>query len=75
MIPHGWNTAIGLAVDLQLSSAFPGTDMVEYMAGSAYVDDLMVDAWQLDDEGFLPISSSPGLGVRLDPEAVRRYSI
>lgn len=75
MIPHGWNTAIGLAVDLQLSSAFPDTDMVEYMTGSAYVDDLVVDAWQLDEEGFLAIPSSPGLGVRLDPDAVRRHSI
>ena len=24
-IPHGWNTAVGLAADLQLASAFPGT--------------------------------------------------
>lgn len=74
MIPHGWNTAIGLAVDLQLSSAFPTTDMIEYAIGSAYIDDVVVDAWQLDEEGFLPIPSSPGLGVRLDPDAVGRHS-
>ncbi|MDQ3767652.1 MAG: mandelate racemase/muconate lactonizing enzyme family protein [Actinomycetota bacterium] len=74
MIPHGWNTAIGLAVDLQLSSAFANTDMIEYAIGSAYIDDIVVDAWQLDDEGFLPIPSSPGLGVRLDPDAVGRLS-
>ena len=29
-IPHGWNTAVGLAADLQLASAFAGTDLVEY---------------------------------------------
>ena len=33
-IPHGWNTAVGLAGDLQLASAFPGTDLVEYLTGS-----------------------------------------
>ena len=30
-IPHGWNTAVGLASDLQLASAFPDTDLVEYI--------------------------------------------
>ena len=31
LIPHGWNTAIGLAADLQLASALPATDLVEYI--------------------------------------------
>ena len=30
-IPHGWNTAVGLAADLHLASAFPDTDLVEYL--------------------------------------------
>src|SRR5262249_4156678 len=30
-IPHGWNTALGLAADLQLASALPRTDLVEYL--------------------------------------------
>jgi L-alanine-DL-glutamate epimerase-like enolase superfamily enzyme len=34
MIPHGWNTAIGLAADLQLSAAFPKTDLVEFIGRS-----------------------------------------
>ena len=33
-IPHGWNTAVGLAADLQLASAFADTDLVEYLTGS-----------------------------------------
>ncbi len=28
-IPHGWNTAVGVAADLQLASAFPDTDLGE----------------------------------------------
>jgi len=28
LIPHGWNTAVGLAADLHLASALPGTDLV-----------------------------------------------
>ncbi len=73
-IPHGWNTAVGLAADLQLASAFSGTDLVEYIAGSAYVDEITVGGWQLDADGMLPISNAPGLGIALDMDAVAKYS-
>lgn len=73
-IPHGWNTAIGLAADLQLASAFAHTDFVEYLTGSPYIDALVATPWQLDDEGMLPIPTGPGLGVELDPDAVKRYT-
>jgi len=72
-IPHGWNTAIGLAADLHLSSAFPDTDLVEYIDGSPYVDAIVAEPWQLDDDGMLPIPDAPGLGVRLDFDTIKRY--
>jgi D-galactarolactone cycloisomerase len=72
-IPHGWNTAVGLAADLQLSSAFPGTDLVEYIDGSPYVDEIVAEPWRLDEDGMLAIPDGPGLGVTLDLEAVRRF--
>ncbi|MFZ0215671.1 MAG: mandelate racemase/muconate lactonizing enzyme family protein [Candidatus Dormiibacterota bacterium] len=74
LIPHGWNTAVGLAADLQLASALPDTDLVEYKTGSPYIDDVVAQPWILDDEGFLAIPDRPGLGVRLDGDAVRRYA-
>lgn len=73
-IPHGWNTAVGLAADLQLASAFPGTDLVEYIAGSVYVDDLRLGRWPLDADGMLPIPDLPGLGLELDPDIVARLT-
>jgi anaerobic selenocysteine-containing dehydrogenase len=60
-IPHGWNTALGVAADLHLSSAFPGTDLIEYKTGSAYVDEIVVGGWKLDSEGMLAIPDKPGL--------------
>ncbi|MBM3216557.1 mandelate racemase/muconate lactonizing enzyme family protein [Candidatus Poribacteria bacterium] len=74
MIPHGWNTAVGLAADLQLASAFPHTDLVEYIADSLYVEGIVAEAWELDGDGMLAIPEAPGLGVALDMDAVRRYS-
>ena len=73
-IPHGWNTAVGLAADLQLASAFPDTDLVEYLTGSPFIDAIAVDGWHLDEEGMLPIPATSGLGLRLDPDAVARYT-
>ena len=73
-IPHGWNTAIGLAADLQLASAFHDTDLVEYLTGSPFIDAITVGGWRLDRDGMLPIPDSPGLGVRLDPDEVAKYT-
>ncbi|HVE41873.1 MAG TPA: mandelate racemase/muconate lactonizing enzyme family protein [Planctomycetota bacterium] len=73
-VPHGWNTAIGVAADLHLSSAFPGTDLIEYKTGSAYVDEIVAGGWTLDQEGMLAIPDKPGLGITLDLDAVKRYS-
>lgn len=73
-IPHGWNTVIGLAADLQLSSAFSDTDLVEYLTGSPYVDEIGTSPWSLDEEGMLAIPDGPGLGIELDPNALAKYS-
>ena len=73
-VPHGWNTAVGLAADLQLASAFSDTDLVEYLIGSPYVDELAAGGWRLDADGMLPIPDKPGLGLELDRKAVARYS-
>jgi L-alanine-DL-glutamate epimerase-like enolase superfamily enzyme len=73
-IPHGWNTAVGLAADLQLASAFPGTDLVEYLTGSPFIDDITIGGWRLDADGMLSIPTEPGLGLELDPDAIARYS-
>ncbi|WP_421693698.1 mandelate racemase/muconate lactonizing enzyme family protein [Aestuariivirga sp.] len=73
-IGHGWNTAIGVAADLQISAAMPHTDIVEFIGGSAYVDGLLDRPFQLDADGYLTIPMEPGIGVTLDPERVARYS-
>jgi D-galactarolactone cycloisomerase len=73
-IPHGWNTAVGLAADLQLASAFPDTDLVEYLDGSPFIDEIAAKPWRLDAEGMLAIPAVPGLGLELNREAVSKYT-
>jgi D-galactarolactone cycloisomerase len=73
-IPHGWNTALGLAADLHLASACRNTDMVEYLTGSPFIDEIVEKPWKLDAEGMLVIPEEAGLGVSLDLEAVKKYT-
>lgn len=73
-IPHGWNTAVGLAADLQLASAFPDTDLVEYLTGSPFIDKITAGGWHLDSDGMLAIPTKPGLGLTLDRDAVKKYT-
>jgi D-galactarolactone cycloisomerase len=74
LIPHGWNTAVGLAADLQLATALPDTDLVEYLTGSPYIDAIVAEPWRLDTDGMLTISTAPGLGVQFNPDAIARYT-
>jgi L-alanine-DL-glutamate epimerase-like enolase superfamily enzyme len=73
-IPHGWNTALGLAADLQLASAFPDTDLVEYLTGSPFIDEIAAGGWRLDGGGMLEIPSKPGLGIEINMDALAEYS-
>src|SRR5687767_1761471 len=73
-IPHGWNTAVGLAADLHLASAFPETDLVEYLNGSPFIDEIVGTPWELDADGMLAISDRPGLGLELNRAALDKYT-
>ncbi len=73
-VPHGWNTALGLASDLHLVSASPGSDLVEYLTGSPFIDDIVEVPWKFDSDGMLPVPSGPGLGISINLDKVEKYS-
>jgi L-alanine-DL-glutamate epimerase-like enolase superfamily enzyme len=73
MVPHGWNTAIGLAADLQLVAAMPNARYVEFMTPSPYIDELIIEPFKPDAEGYLHIPMKPGLGVHLNRESLKKY--
>jgi D-galactarolactone cycloisomerase len=73
-IPHGWNTALGLAADLHLASASRNTDMVEYLTGSPFIDDLVEVRWKLDSDGMLHVPDGAGLGICLNMDAVEKHT-
>lgn len=74
-VPHGWNTALGVAADLHLLAALPVAEMLEFQTPSPYIDDLIDEPFQLDADGFLSLPTGPGLGVELNRNAVARLSV
>lgn len=72
-VSHGWNTAIGVAADLQLAASLPNAHYVEYLTPCAYIDDVTREPFILDREGYLEIPDRPGLGVTIDPDKLARF--
>jgi len=73
MVPHGWNTAIGVAADLALTAAMPVARWVEYQTGVPYIEDLLLPKFEIDADGMLKIPTGPGLGFSLNPDTIAKY--
>jgi L-alanine-DL-glutamate epimerase-like enolase superfamily enzyme len=74
-VPHGWNTAIGLAADLHLAAAMPVARYVEYLTPCVYLDEIITEPFRPDAEGYLTIPDKPGLGIELNREALKRLEV
>ncbi len=74
LVPHGWNTGVGVAADLALVAALPVARWVEFQTGVPYIEEISRRPFQLDAEGMLPIPDGPGLGIELNPDAIARYA-
>ncbi|OWK44555.1 mandelate racemase/muconate lactonizing enzyme family protein [Fimbriiglobus ruber] len=75
LVPHGWNTAVGLAADLHLTAALPVASYVEFITPSPYVDDLIVNPFRPDADGMLTLPDKPGLGIELNQETLKQYGV
>jgi D-galactarolactone cycloisomerase len=73
LVPHGWNTAIGLAADLQLVSTLPERSFVEFNVGNRLIDDLVEIPFRMDSNGCLPVPSTPGFGIAIDQDRLRSF--
>ncbi len=70
LIPHGWNTAVGLAADLQFQATVSDDKfcMVEYMPHRIITDLLKHNPISLDNDGRITVPTGAGLGVELNDE-------
>ena len=70
LIPHGWNTAVGLAADLQFQATVSDDKyrMVEFWPHKMITNLLKNNPFALDNEGRIIVPSGAGLGVELNDE-------
>jgi D-galactarolactone cycloisomerase len=73
LVPHGWNTGVGVAADLALVAALPVARWVEFQTGVPYIEEIISPRFELDADGMLRIPTGPGLGIELNQDAIARY--
>ena len=70
LIPLGWNTAVGLAADLQFQATVSDDKycMVEIRPHRTITDILKHNPFSLGNEGRITVPTGAGLGVKLNDE-------
>lgn len=71
LIPHGWNTAVGVAADIHMVSTLPSDSFVEFNVGNPLVEEIVSPRFELDEHGCLPVSPAPGLGIDIDRDRLK----
>lgn len=71
LVPHGWNTAIGVAADIHLVASLPSRAFVEFNVGNALIEETVDPPFSLDADGCLPVPETPGLGVNIMRDRLR----
>jgi len=74
LVPHGWNTALGVAADLHLVSTLHTRSFVEFNVGNPMVEAIMSPPFGLDQNGCLAVPDAPGLGVTVDRERLQQLA-
>jgi L-alanine-DL-glutamate epimerase-like enolase superfamily enzyme len=73
LVPHGWNTAVGVAADIHLVATLPSKSFVEFNVGSPLVEDLSLPRFSLNSEGHLEVPTASGLGLEIDRERLKYF--
>jgi len=76
--PHTWTQGIGLLVNMHLYAAWGGEGYMEYPYEPpgwipARRDALLKTPLEVSPDGTVPVPQEPGVGIRLNARALRRY--
>ena len=74
-VPHVFSTAVSLAANLHFIASIPNSYLLEFDQNpNALRTELLSRPIEPDRRGVVAVPDGPGLGVRLDPETLRRYA-
>jgi L-rhamnonate dehydratase len=75
MVPHAFKTGILLAASIHLIAAIPDIPFLEFsVTESAIRKELLVKPF-VQKDGLVEVPSTPGLGIELNPEVIRKYGV
>ena len=74
-VNHSYSYGINLAASLHFAAAIEQTSLFEYQATPNEIRDALVPNAPRPREGLLALPQSPGLGIDIDEEALRRFSV
>ena len=73
-VNHTFKSHLSLAASLHVFATNPDFDLLEYpAAGSELSQRLVKEPFEIDPDGIVRVKELPGLGVRVDTEAIRPY--
>jgi L-alanine-DL-glutamate epimerase-like enolase superfamily enzyme len=76
LIPHAWTSDVLTAASLHLNSYQKYPVFQEFCTNDTPLSrDLVINPLQLDADGYVHVPTTPGLGVELNEEVVRKYTI
>ena len=75
LVPHGWNTAVGVATDIQFVSTLSTHSLVEFNVGNPLIEQAADPPFRLDHNGCLAVPDKPGLGVELDRDRLKAFEV
>jgi L-alanine-DL-glutamate epimerase-like enolase superfamily enzyme len=78
--PHTWTNGIGLLANLHVAAAVDGGPFLELPYDPPgwtpeRRDFMLAEPIRPDGDGFLTVPDRPGLGVELDEQALRKYTV
>ena len=73
-VPHAFKTGL-VAASIQLIAAIPHAPFLEFsVTESAIRKELLVNPFKQKD-GFVEVPQTPGLGIELNPDIIRKYGV
>ncbi len=73
--PHTWSDAVALIANAHVVAALPHAITVEVdQTGNPFIEELLTEPLAIED-GFLQLNDAPGLGIALDPAALKRLAV
>jgi L-alanine-DL-glutamate epimerase-like enolase superfamily enzyme len=78
IVPHCWKTGISISATAHLAFVTPHCSFIEYLPPQLCHERLRRELAQEElvlENGIIPLPKKPGLGIEVDWEAVRRYTV